>query len=147
MIKLSHLLKENDGENDIDIFQNILDPDSSITPQHKQKFLELVKEFNTLSSSIYRKMSLKEITKKITVLGRLSEQFIVSESDDWFDKVSLKRDAKEIQESAELFEKTAKEMSTLQSRLEMLYENLGTRLSRYFLIDDLENKENTDTLS
>jgi hypothetical protein len=141
---LKHLLTE---DVDMDFFQSILDPSTGVTDQHKQKFMDMVKEFNTLSSSVYRNISLKEITKKINIIGKLSEQFIVNESDDWFDKVSLKKDAKEIQDSAEMFEKTAKEMAGLQSRLEMCFENLGTRLSRYFSIEDLEEKTDTNTLS
>ena len=61
-MKLKKLLTE---EVDMDLFQSLLDPTTQITDKHKQKFLELVKEYNGLSSSIYRNISLKEITKKI----------------------------------------------------------------------------------
>ena len=51
----------------------------------------------------------------------------------------LKKDVKEIQDSVKLFEKTAKEVSTLQHRLEAMYENIGGKLSRYYEIGDVDS--------
>ena len=51
----------------------------------------------------------------------------------------------EVARATKLFEKTAKEMTVLQQRTESLYEEIGTRLSKYFdmreAADHIDDKE------
>jgi hypothetical protein len=139
----SILLKEETE----DIFKFITEPDTQFTDQHRQKFLEEVKNFNKLAQSVYREISLKEITHKIKTIGKVAERMIMTETDDWFDQISLKRDAKALNDSVNLFEKTAKEIHHLQNRLESSFQDIGTRLDKYFEISDLEKGTNDQMVS
>jgi len=131
---LSKLLNESNVDED-SMFDFIINPNRQFTDEHKNTFLKNVQHYNKLSSSIYREMTLEEITKKIVTLGKIAEQMIMLESDDWYDKITLKRDVKVLTESVKLFEQTAKEMNSMQYRLESLYEDIGLKLSKYFDIN------------
>jgi len=132
--KLTKLLNESNVDDSM--FDFITNPNSQFTEEHKNVFLKHVKDYSKLSSSVYREITLEEITQKISTLGKIAEQVIMLESDDWHDKITLKRDVKVLTESVKLFEQTAKEMNALQYRLESLYEDIGLKLSKYFEIDD-----------
>jgi len=132
--KLTQLLNESNVDDGM--FDFLTNPNSQFTDNHKNTFLKYVKDYSKLSTSIYREITLEEITKKISVLGKIAEQVIMMESDDWSDKITLKRDVKVLTESVKLFENTAKEMNALQYRLESLYEDIGLKLSKYFEIDE-----------
>jgi hypothetical protein len=56
----------------------------------------------------------------------------MDESGDWFDKVTLSRHSKKMNESLKIFEKTAEEMSKLQQRMEAVYEEIGETLGKYY---------------
>jgi len=127
----------SDKFNEDDIFNYLLDPKSQFTDKHKQAFLKKVRKFNELSKHVYREISLKEITKKIKTLGKAAEQMIMLESDDWHDKITLKRDVKYLSDSVVLFEKTSKEIHELQYRLESLFDDIGSKLSKYFEIESI----------
>ena len=59
----------------------------------------------------------------------------MTESGDWFESVEHKKGFKRIEEDYKMFEETAKEMSRLQERLSIAYENIGQGLSRYYDMD------------
>ena len=54
---------------------------------------------------------------------------------------------KHLNDSVKLFEKTAKEISVLQQRLESSYEDIGSTLSKYYAIneEDLDKDDDGDT--
>ncbi len=141
--KLKDLLLTEETE---DIFQFITEPESQFTDKHKTAFLENVRKFNQLSNSIYREISLKEVTQQIRTLGKVAERLIMTEANEneWFDQISLKRDVKLLNESVALFEKTAKEIHGLQSRLESCFEDVGLLLNRYFEIENDKPLEETN---
>ena len=82
-------------------------------------------------STIKRKKGAAD-AKRGAIFTRISK-------DITFDGVTVKKDVKEISDSVKLFEKTAKEVGTLQHRLEAMYENIGSKLSRYYEIADVDN--------
>lgn len=110
------------------------DNSKGLTEEEKSEFLETIGNFNQFNESVYREQDLKELSQNITKLAELAETYIMNEQDDWFDSVSIKRDMKSIKESAKLFEKTCKEMSVLQQRLESVYESIGGSFNKYFEI-------------
>ncbi len=59
-------------------------------------------------------------------------QAIALEEGDWFNEVAHKRHFKRLEEDYKLFEETAREISQLQERLSMAYENIGSGLNRYY---------------
>ena len=80
------------------------------------------------------RIALSTAVLQIEKLTSGASKFIVDESEDWFDAVTIKRDSKAIDNSANDFVKTAKEMVGMQQRLESLYEDLGNKLGRYYEI-------------
>jgi hypothetical protein len=76
-----------------------------------------------------------------------ASKLALQETDDWFDGVTVKRDMKEVAKSTQLFEKAAKELSTLQQRLESVFEDIGHKLGKYYDIHegmDAVGKEDGD---
>ena len=102
--------------------------------KEKQLVVDAVNKFNKFEQHIYRQKDVREVVEAIKTIseyaGRLAE--------DWFDGVTVKKDVKEIGNSVKLFEKAAKEVGTLQHRLEALYEDIGGKLSRYYEIADID---------
>ena len=106
--------------------------ESKLEPSQKKTFLEAMKKFNEYGKHIYRESELKSIIETMESLISGASNFIIDESDDWFDTVTIKRDSKDINNTAKAFSKTAKEMVGMQHRLESLYEDLGNKLGRYY---------------
>ena len=105
-----------------------------LTPEQKQKYIESISKFNEYGKSIYRSDEVIETFNHIKELVEFASKNIVDESGDWFDKVTLTRHSKKMQESLKIFEKTATEMTQLQQRLEAVYEEIGQTLGRYYKI-------------
>jgi len=101
--------------------------------------LGAVNKFNQFEQHIYRQKDVREIVEAIKTISEFAGRLALDETDDWFDGVTVKKDVKEINDSVKLFEKTAKEVGTLQHRLEAMYENIGGKLSRYYEIADVDN--------
>jgi len=105
--------------------------------EDKRAFLESVGNFNSFGESIYRENSFQDMAESI---GKMLEQakHVALQEGDWFDGVTVGRHMKGLGESYKIFEKTAKEMSILQQRMEACYEDMGGTLSKYFDINDVE---------
>jgi len=106
--------------------------ESKLEPAQKKTFLEAMQKFNEYGKHVYRESELKSIVETMETLMSGASNFIIDESDDWFDSLTVKRDSKDINNTAKLFTKTANEMVGLQHRLESLYEDLGNKLGRYY---------------
>jgi len=129
--------------------------ESKLAPEQKKTFLEAISKFNEYGKSVYRESNLKDVVEIMEKLTSGASKFIVDESEDWFDSVTIKNDSKAIDNSAQNFIKTANEMIGMQNRLESLYEDLGNKLGRYYEIteamdavgkedDDIDNDGDSD---
>ena len=83
---------------------------------------------------MYRNSRLKEVAKRLNALAKKAEQVTLSETEDWFDQVTVKRNMKELKNGAKTFDKTVDEINVLQQRLESIYEDMGNTISRYYEI-------------
>ena len=110
----------------------LLEEELKFSKEERTAFMESLKQYSNYKNEIYRSKKLKEISQQIGQMVESAEGFTLKETDGWFDNVSVNRDLKELKNDYKLFEKTAKEITTLQQRLESLYENIGTRLGRYY---------------
>jgi len=127
MAKLSKLVKESWLE----------DKKEETTSDQKTKFLEAVSNFHDYGKSIYREHNLKDVTQQIGELINTASELTISEADSgWFDKMTINRHVKQLKESFKIFEKTAKDMTILQNRLDSSYETIGEVLSKYFEINE-----------
>lgn len=125
------------------LYENI--KDESFTVKEKKEFIKAISEFNNFGKQIYRTSEINEAIETITELVEKAQKITIGETADWFDGVSVKRDMKSLGESLSLFNKTAREMSGMQQRMESLYEDMGYKLGKYFSIaeklDNIDDKE------
>ena len=103
-----------------------------MTEDEKKATIESVEKFNEYSKSIYKTHEISEMVENIKSLAENASRMAIEETADWFDAVSVKRDTKAIGESVKVFEGTFREISTLQQRLESVYEDIGGKLGKYY---------------
>jgi len=109
-----------------------------LTREDKSAIMSSVSQFNEFASNVYKVNEIQDMVKAIKELASNASTLALQESDDWFDAVTVKRDMKEVGNSAKLFEKTAHEMTQLQQRLESVYEDMGNKLGKYYDIHEAD---------
>jgi hypothetical protein len=70
----------------------------------------------------------------------LAERYALKECGDWMEAKMVERDMKEIKRDAAKMYEEAQKMKAIEKQLEMLYEEVGRRLERYFEIADQVNE-------
>jgi len=137
MKKLLNLLKEsqnldyrrlNIGEEDLD--------DTSMTSDEKRAFVEAVASYRKIGEAIYHNGNLMEAYENIKNIVETAEKLTLKETGDWFDKVTVNRHMKSMNESFKIFSSTIKEVATLQQRLESSYDEIGEVLGKYYEIKE-----------
>lgn len=145
MIKENKLNKENKMSNKIKLSNLMkewnIDEQPELTNEDKTLFLEKVKNFNSYGESIYAKGNLREIAEDMSKIALVAEHLTLSEADEWFDKVTINRNMKQLKEISKNFQKEAHAAQAVQERLSTLYEEMGTILNRYFTIEDKQLDE------
>jgi hypothetical protein len=71
-------------------------------------------------------------------LVEIAGKNMVKETEGSFDGITVGRHVKRMNESFKVFEKTLKEVGTLQQRLESTYDEIGEVLGKYYEINELE---------
>ena len=69
-------------------------------------------------------------------MATVAQNHVLSETNDWFDSVSVKRNMKELKGLTGQFKKTALRLISVNQRLSALYEDMGNILNRYYEIDE-----------
>jgi len=129
MIRMAKIIRESKQEENI----------RKLNGKQRKLVVDAVNKFNKFEQHVYRQNDVNEVVNAIKIISEFAGRLALDETDDWFDGVTVKKDVKEINDSVKLFEKTAKEVGTLQHRLEAMYENIGSKLSRYYEIADIDN--------
>ena len=111
---------------------------------------EALKNYNKLGETLYQQQSLKETAKSLSKIAEMAATHTVQETEDWFDKVTVSRNMKELTNHSKSFAKIAEEASSVQQRLAGLYEDMGMILNRYYDIPESEqptiDKDEQDTI-
>lgn len=115
-----------------------------MTEDERNVTLEAVANFNEYTQHIYKTNEIKNMVENIRTLAENASRMAIEETADWFDVVSVKRDTKSIGESVKIFESTAKEIGTLQQRLESVFEDIGGKLGKYYEIKELNEEPKLD---
>ena len=113
----------------------------------KRQTLESVKNFGVVGKSLYNNNNIMEVAQQLADIAEGAHNHVLSETDEWFDKVSVNKNMKSLKGSVVEFQKTAKEAHSLNQRLTGLYEDIGHVLNRYYEIDealDAVGKEDDD---
>ena len=105
---------------------------------------EALKNYNKLGETLYQQQSLKETAKSLSKIAEMAATHTVQETEDWFDKVTVTRNMKELTNHSKSFAKIAEEASSVQQRLAGLYEDMGVILNRYYDIPEGQDKVDSD---
>lgn len=124
MIKLKHLV-ENSTETAY----------VPLTKEEKIKLRETIKAYNEYRKSL-KADCVYETAGKIAEAIGLAERYAVKECGEWMEAKMVERDMKEIKKMALKLQEESQKMKAVEKQLEMLYEEIGLKLERYFEIAD-----------
>jgi hypothetical protein len=128
-MKLKHLL-ENSTEHAY----------TPLTVYEKKNMVETIKSYNEYRKGL-KTDSVYETAQKIMEAVNLAERYALKECGDWMEAKMVERDMKEIKRDAAKMYEEAQKMKAIEKQLEMLYEEVGRRLERYFEIADPINQD------
>jgi hypothetical protein len=113
------------------------------TPQkvNVKEFMGEVSNFNQFSKQIYREGNLKDLAERLSKLAMTAKQHTLQETEDWFDKITVNRNMKDLTGLSNQFKKVATEAQGLQERMGGLYEDMGHILGRYYEIHEPGHEE------
>ena len=127
-MKLKHLL-ENSTEHAY----------TPLTVYEKKNMVETIKSYNEYRKGL-KADGVYETAQKIMEAVNLAERYALKECGDWMEAKMVERDMKEIKRDAAKMYEEAQKMKAIEKQLEMLYEEVGRRLERYFEIADQVNE-------
>ena len=103
---------------------------------NKHKVIEAIKNYSRVGKQLYDNNGILDAAKQLAQMAESAQNHVLSETDDWFDGVSVKRNMKELKGLTGQFRKTAVEANATNQRLSALYEDMGNILNRYYDIDE-----------
>ena len=124
MIKLKHLV-ENSTETAY----------APLTKEEKVKLRETVKAYNEYRKDL-KAECIYATAAKIMEAVNLAERYALKECDEWMEAKMIERDMKEVKKMARQLYEEASKIKGVEHQLEMLYEEIGLKLERYFEIAD-----------
>ena len=102
----------------------------------KFKVTEAIRNYANVGKALYQSGGILEAAKQLSEMASAAQNHVLSETNDWFDSVSVKRNMKELKGLTGQFKKTAVEANSVNQRLSALYEDMGNILNRYYEIDE-----------
>ena len=103
---------------------------------NKFEVIEAVKNYQMIGGKLFKDNGIIEVAKQLVSIAESAQNHVLSETDDWFDAVSVKRNMKELKGLTGQFKKAALEANAVNERLSALYEDMGHILNRYYDIDE-----------
>ena len=102
----------------------------------KFQVIEAIKSYSIVGKQLYSNNGILDAAKQLAQMAESAQNHVLSETDDWFDAVSVKRNMKELKGLTGQFKKTALEANNVNQRLSALYEDMGNILNRYYDIEE-----------
>jgi len=163
-IKLKDLLKENFSIAGGVVSRSAFSSDMNMSNIVREKYGDvdgqnvdvkgLTKEiahFNKIGEAIFGKSNITDISEKLGWIANQAKSHTLQETEDWFDKITVNRNMKELTGLSKQFSKISSESESLQQRLGALYEDMGNIIGRYYEIgekhvpghdsDDIQTKD------
>lgn len=128
MIKLRDILKETEE------FQQL-------PSEIKKHFLEIISTYGQHRENMSRKSDIRQVAETLGAIADAAQEYTLREGGDWFDRVTIKRNMKELKALHEKFQKESLEAKAQEQRLEALYEDMGHVLGRYFEIAEITEEQ------
>ena len=97
-----------------------------------KRVAETVRAFNQFAETLNNGQAMQSAAKKVVEAAEMANEHIMSETDDWFDKVSVGRNMKQLSSNIKDFKKAVSESTSLNQRMFSLYEEIGMVLNRYY---------------
>ena len=101
-------------------------------PIDKRAVAEGVAQYGNIGKHLYSEHNTVDIAEQLVKIAESAQNHVLSETDDWFDKVSVNRNMKAMTGMVKEFKNTATEHKALSERLVALYEDMGGILNRYY---------------
>ena len=95
-----------------------------------------IENYNQVGKSIFGESNIIKIAEKLTFIANQAKSHTLQETEDWFDKITVNRNMKELTGLSSQFTKIANEAKSLQERMGALYEDMGNILGRYYEIGE-----------
>ena len=158
-IKLKDLLKENFSGAMLGgvVSRSPWSSDFSLSKIVKEKYGDVDEEkvdikgltteissYNKLGEAIFGDSNITKIAEKLSWIAGQAKSHTLSETEDWFDKITVNRNMKELTGLSGQFGKIANEAKSLQERMGALYEDMGNILGRYYEIGETVTEETGD---
>jgi len=152
-IKLKDLLKEhtlnlvggivsqNAFHNDMSLSNMVKEKYGDVEKEPKvssEQILSQIQEFGQLGDSIYHSGNLKQVAETLSNIANAAKVHTLRETEDWFDKITVNRNMKELTNLSNQFGKLSEDANSVQQRLSALYEDMGNVLSRYYDLNENE---------
>ena len=158
-IKMKELLKENFSGTMLGgiVSRSAFSNDFTLSNIVKEKYGDVDEEkvdvkgltteissYNKLSEAIFGKSNITQIAEKLSWIANQAKSHTLQETEDWFDKITVNRNMKELTGLSGQFGKIATEAKSLQERMGALYEDMGNILGRYYEIGETVTEETGD---
>ena len=158
-IKLKDLLKENFSGTIMGgvVSRTPFHNDASLSKIVKEKYGDVdgqsvdvkgltneISQFNKIGEAIFGKSNITEISEKLSWIAGQAKSHTLQETEDWFDKITVNRNMKELTGLSKQFSKISSESKSLQQRLGALYEDMGNIIGRYYEIGETVKEETGD---
>ena len=158
-IKLKDLLKENFSGTIMGgvVSRTPFHNDASLSKIVKEKYGDVdgqsvdvkgltneISQFNKIGEAIFGKSNITEISEKLSWIAGQAKSHTLQETEDWFDKITVNRNMKELTGLSKQFSKISSESESLQQRLGALYEDMGNIIGRYYEIGETVKEETGD---
>ncbi len=118
------------------------DETPKLSSQQKRDLMEKVGNFNELGKVLRCETAIMDLAKQLTEIGTMAESYAMTESSDYFQAEVVKRDFKEVKNIIKEFQKLARECNGGLVKLNALYEDMGSKMQRYFEIKSLDEIAN-----
>ena len=150
-IKMKDLLKENFSGTLLGgvVSRSPWHSDISLSKIVKEKYGEIGEEkidikgltteissYNKLGEAIFGDSNITKIAEKLSWIAGQAKSHTLSETEEWFDRITVNRNMKELTGLSNSFSKIAGEAKSLQERMGALYEDMGNILGRYYEIGE-----------
>ena len=76
-----------------------------------------ISKFGQLGETIFGKSNIKQVAEKLSWIANQAKNHTLSETEDWFDKITVNRNMKELTNLSKSFNKISEEANALQQRM------------------------------
>ena len=132
MIKFKKLLENFEAQKNGQVkSENYTDSNAPLTKDEKKILVGAMENYNSYRDQL-KADSIRECAYKINKAISLAERYITSECNEWMQADMAKRDIKEIKKLSDKMLAEVAKLKGVEEDIEMLYEDIGMRLDRYF---------------